>query len=168
MAEKKLSEKIIGVKPPPLHRELQIELEGAATAPPKMIHSPLELMNAKAEKPKLIFVYNADGGTFNLLTDIAHKIFSPATYACNLCALTHSNFGMRKEWKKYLAALGNPLEFLHADEFKNKYPVEKVNLPAIFIEENGLLSQIADVDQINRSQSIQDLKVIIEDRLKIE
>ena len=112
-------------------------------------------------KPKIIFVYNADSGVFNLLSDIAHKIFSPQTYECNLCAITHSNFGMKKEWKEYLDSLDNPLEFLHADEFKDKYDQEQVKLPAIFIEENNSLKQIADAAQINQSQSIEDLKSII-------
>jgi len=116
-------------------------------------------------KPKIIFVYNADSGVFNLVSDIAHKIFSPQTYACNLCAVTHSNFGMRKEWKAYLDALPNPLEFLHADEFKSKYKPEKVNLPAIFIEEDGSLRQIADADRINKTKSIEDLKLLINKEL---
>jgi hypothetical protein len=117
-------------------------------------------------KPKIIFVYNADSGVFNLLSDIAHKMFSPQTYACNLCAITHSNFGMKKEWKQYLDSLENPLEFLHADEFTGKYKSEKVNLPAIFVEENGTLKQIADTRQINRSKSITDLKNIINNELR--
>jgi len=117
----------------------------------------------ESAKPKFIFVYNADSDVFNLLSDIAHKIFSPQTYACNLCAITHSNFGMRKEWKEYLDSLDNSLEFLHADEFKSKYKHENANLPAIFIEENGSLKQIAIAGQINKSQSIQDLKLIIKE-----
>ncbi|MBC7930780.1 MAG: hypothetical protein H7Z38_09495, partial [Rubrivivax sp.] len=56
----------------------------------------------------LVFVYNADSGLFNALTDIAHKAFSPATYQCNLCALTHSTFGMRKGWKRFLETLDTP------------------------------------------------------------
>jgi len=115
-----------------------------------------------AVKPKIIFVYNADSGVFNLLSDIAHKMFSPQTYACNLCAITHSNFGIKKDWKAYLDSLGNPLEFLHADEFKGKYRFGKVNLPAIFIEETGVLKQIASAAQINESRSIQDLKTLID------
>ncbi len=115
--------------------------------------------------PKIIFVYNADSGVFNLLSDIAHKMFSPQTYACRLCAITHSNFGMKKEWKAYLDTLPYPLEFLHTDEFKNKYKPEKVNLPAIFIHENGSLKQIADAEEINKSKSIEDLKLIINNEL---
>ena len=111
---------------------------------------------------KIVFVYNADSGVFNLVSDIAHKIFSPATYACNLCAITHSNFGMRTEWKEYLDSLDSPLEFLHADEIKKKYKLEKVNLPAIYAEENGALREVADAGQINQSKTIADLKKLID------
>ena len=120
---------------------------------------------AERVKPKVVFVYNADSGVFNLAADMAHKIFSPQTYACNLCAITHSNFGMRKEWKTYLESLDNPLEFLHADEFKSKYEFEKVSLPAIFIDEAGALRQIADAGRINQSESIEDLKSLINSEL---
>ena len=74
-------------------------------------------MNEK--NTKLIFVYNADSGVFNLLGDMAHKMFSPKTYQCSLCALTHGNFGMRREFSDYLKTLPEPFEFLHADEFQN-------------------------------------------------
>lgn len=121
----------------------------------------------KLEKPKIVFVYNADSGVFNLLSDIAHKIFSPQTYACNLCAITHSNFGMKKEWKEYLDSLENPLEFLHGDEFKSKYELERAGLPAIFVEENNSLKQIVTAEQINKSQSIEDLKSIINKELSV-
>lgn len=114
---------------------------------------------------KIVFVYNADSGVFNLVSDIAHKIFSPQTYACNLCAITHSNFGMKNEWKAYLDSLDTPLEFLHADEFKEKYKPEKIDLPAVFIEENGALREIADADRINRSRTIDDLKMLINKEL---
>ena len=114
---------------------------------------------------KIVFVYNADSGVFNLLSDIAHKILSPQTYACNLCAITHSNFAMKKEWREYLDSLSNPLEFLHADEFKKKYKSEKIKLPAIFWEDDGVLKPLADADQINRSKSIGELKRLIESEL---
>jgi len=44
---------------------------------------------------KLIFVYNADSGLLNAMKDWAHKIVSPETYPCSLCALTYNNLGMR-------------------------------------------------------------------------
>ena len=115
-------------------------------------------MTTDSSKPKIIFVYNADSGVFNLLSDVAHKIFSPQTYSCNLCALTHSNFGMKAEWKTFLETLDYPLEFLHADEFKNRYPSEKFKLPAIFKSDNDVLSLLVESETINKCRNIEDLK----------
>jgi len=115
----------------------------------------------KFNKPTLVFVYNADSGMFNLLTDVAHKIFSPQTYSCNLCAITHSNLGMRDEWRKYLDGLSVPFEFLHADELKGRYKIEKIMLPAIFKKENGVLKEMIGAKTINACRDIEDLKRII-------
>ncbi|MCA1625679.1 MAG: hypothetical protein LC778_18145 [Acidobacteria bacterium] len=115
----------------------------------------------KYDKPTLVFVYNADGGIFNLLTDVAHKILSPQTYSCNLCSLTHSSFGMKDEWREYLKTLPAPFEFLHADELKAKYKIENVKLPAIFKKENGKLKETIGANAINGCRSIADLKQII-------
>ena len=68
-------------------------------------------------KPTLLFVYNADTGLFSVMTDYAHKILSPKTYPCNLCAITYGNMGMNKQWKEYINNLTIPIEFLHRDEF---------------------------------------------------
>ena len=116
----------------------------------------------KLEKPTLVFVYNADSGLFNLLTDIAHKIFSPQTYDCNLCAVTHDKFGIKDEWRQYLKTLAAPVEFLHADEFKAKYRTgDSEKLPAIFRLENGQLNLAIDSNAINACRNIDDLKRII-------
>src|SRR5687768_11489025 len=97
----------------------------------------------------LVFVYNADSGVFNALADAAHKIFSPRTYACNLCALTHTAVGMRGEWRRFLEGLGPPPEFLHADELGARYGVSGVPLPALFRREGERLSVLAGADAIN-------------------
>jgi hypothetical protein len=56
-------------------------------------------------KISLVFVYNADSGVFNTLSDIAHKIFSPETYACNLCALTPHEFRYARRVEETLSRL---------------------------------------------------------------
>ena len=119
----------------------------------------------KEKKPTIIFVYNADSGVFNLLGDIAHKIFSPQTYACNLCAITHGNFGMREEWREYLKTLKFPFEFLHSDEFRKKYTSAIAELPAVFAHQNGSVKEIISARQINECRSIEDLKRLIDKRL---
>ncbi|MCI0615940.1 hypothetical protein L0244_23385 [bacterium] len=116
-------------------------------------------------KPALVFVYNADGGLFNSLTDLAHKIFSPQTYQCNLCAITYSHFGMKKEWKDFLDKLDMSKEFLHRDELKESYGIEGVRLPAIFKKNGSKLEILIDADAINACRNIEDLKQLMMSRL---
>jgi len=108
--------------------------------------------------PTLVFVYNADSGVFNALTDAAHKIFSPRTYACNLCALTYGAARMRGEWKEFLDGLGLPLEFLHADELAARYNLTDVPLPAVFTKGGGGLSVLLGADSINACRTLDELE----------
>jgi hypothetical protein len=109
----------------------------------------------------LVFVYNADSGVFNTLADAAHKIFSPRTYACNLCALTYGAVRMRGEWREFLEGLGRPLEFLHADELAARYGLKGVPLPAVFTKEGGGLRVLAGADSVNACRTLDDLKRLI-------
>ncbi|HEX8189060.1 MAG TPA: hypothetical protein VF586_11955 [Pyrinomonadaceae bacterium] len=113
----------------------------------------------------LVFVYNADGGVFNTLADAAHKIFSPRTYACNLCALTHGAVRMRGEWKQFLEGLGRPLEFLHADELASRYGLKGVGLPAIFTKGGGGLKLLAGADSVNACRTLGELEGLVLERL---
>ncbi len=114
--------------------------------------------NDESARPALVFVYNAGSGVFNALADAAHKIFSPQTYQCNLCALTHSALGMRGEWRRFLDGLDAPPEFLHADELEARYGVAGVPLPAVFRREGGELRVLFGADAINACRTLDDLK----------
>lgn len=116
----------------------------------------------------IVFAYNADSGLFNALTDVAHKIFSPETYACNLCALTHSNFGMRAEWKRFIESLDRPVEFLHADELRAEYGVEGAKLPAVFIKDENGLRELIGAAEINACRARSELEELILERLPPE
>ena len=120
----------------------------------------------KKHTSALVFVYNAKGGLFNAAVDMAHKMFSPQTYQCKLCALTYSTFGMRKDWEEFLASLERPLEFLHSDELKNLYGISDLPLPAIFEKEGGQLKLLIDADSINRCSTIADLKQLVIDKTR--
>lgn len=109
----------------------------------------------------LIFVYNAASGIFNLAADIAHKIFSPQTYPCRLCAITYGNFGMRGEWRDYLKTLQASFEFLHADEFHEKYDFKNAEFPAVFGQMNGELDLLIGAAEINACRDLSDLKNLI-------
>ena len=81
----------------------------------------------------LIFVYNAPDGIAAALIDAAHKLISPATYPCSLCAVTYGAVAMRRDWKVYLARLPYPVKFYHRDGFLRSFPALEVALPAILI-----------------------------------
>ena len=110
---------------------------------------------------KLIFIYNADSGLFNTVTDIAHKIFSPQTYSCNLCSLTHDYFTVRNEWKSFIANLGVECEFLHRDDFKQRLPGKEIAFPAILWEERGIISLCLSAEAINRCKDLASLEQAI-------
>ena len=116
-------------------------------------------------RPTLVFVYNADSGLFNTLTDIAHKVFAPETYSCNLCAITYGNFGMRAEWKEYLESLAAEFVFLHRDELADRYPGLTTELPAIFLLVDERLQQWVSAAEINSCDSIPALQRLINQRL---
>ena len=121
------------------------------------------MMGEKSERtePTLVFVYNADSGVFNTLADAAHKIFSPRTYACHLCALTYGAVSMRGEWKQFLEGLGRPLEFLYADELATRYNLNDIRLPAVFTKVGGGLNVLAGADAINACRTLDELKRLV-------
>jgi hypothetical protein len=65
---------------------------------------------------RFAFVYNADGGLWNLLQDAAHKLLRPSTYPCSLCGLTYGPLGMKRSWAAFVRTLPGAVEFLHKDE----------------------------------------------------
>ena len=119
--------------------------------------------NAEAETA-LVFVYNADSGLFNTLTDIAHKTLSPHTYRCQLCALTHGHLRMRQEWKACLERLGVPCEFLHRDELAQRYGVRGASLPAVYRREGRELTLCLDREAIEACHSIEELQRALGER----
>ena len=117
-------------------------------------------------RPTLVFVYNADSGFTNTLLDIGHKIVSPQTYSCNLCAITHSTFSMRGEWKRFVDELGLPVEFLHRDELVERYGMSGVALPAVFLKTGGKLREWIGRNEIDRCRSLDDLQHLVKTRLQ--
>ena len=116
-------------------------------------------------RPELVFVYNADSGLFNLLADMAHKAFSPSTYNCQLCKLTHGHFGMREQWKTYLESIQAELVFLHRDEFHKQYGQHDAELPALFINIDGSAELFMNSSDINACSTLQSLIEGLEKRL---
>ena len=117
----------------------------------------------------LVFVYNADRGFFNMMADISHKVLSPSTYPCNLCALTHGAFSIRKEWRDFLAKIKPPLTFLHRDEFRKEFKLED-DLPAIYIKDlrTDNLRPFINASTLKAITGLEHLKQMISDKLTLE
>jgi hypothetical protein len=109
----------------------------------------------------LLFVYNADSGLFNTLGDIGHKLFSPATYPCRLCAITHGVLAERAEWRAFVESLGVPCEFLHRDQFRDRFPSGGIPLPAVFRLVDGQPRVCVEAAALTACSGLVDLKALI-------
>lgn len=118
-------------------------------------------MSTQPSKTQLIFVYNADSGLFNTMADIGHKIFSPSTYACDLCALTHGYFSERKAWRTFVESLPIDCIFLHKDEFQAQHPAVDVQYPVIFLKTEEQLKVCVSARSLADCKQLDDLQNLI-------
>lgn len=117
--------------------------------------------------PTLIFVYNADGGALNALADMAHKIISPATYPCSLCALTYGPFSMRRAWRRFLGTLGHAKLFFYRDEFRSELDGRNLPLPAILAANAaGDPEVVVHADELNALANLEVLMTLLTTRLR--
>ncbi|MEM8738575.1 MAG: hypothetical protein AAGG38_08875 [Planctomycetota bacterium] len=120
---------------------------------------------------KLVFVYNARSGRWNAALDSAHKLVSPGSYRCGLCAVTHHPLGMKKRWRAFVAALPAEVEFLHRDEAVGRYDVSGVRWPAVLAERPGgaggepEATVWLDADRMGGATGLEQLERLILDRL---
>jgi len=101
------------------------------------------------------------------LTDYAHKIISPKTYQCHLCALTYGNLGINNAWKDFIKSLGAKVEFLHKDEFVKKHNF-KTSYPVILKESRGKLLVLISTKELNSFKSLEELMKSIKTKLLSE
>ncbi len=114
---------------------------------------------------KLIFVYNAKSDIINSVFDYAHKLISPNTYSCQLCKLTHSNFGEKVEWKDFKEQSDIDMKFLHIDEFEEQFK-EKFSYPVLLSIENGVLTQKITSKGFEKIDSSEQLMEVVKDLSK--
>lgn len=111
---------------------------------------------------ELIFIYNAKADSMNMLLDFAHKIVSPSTYSCDLCQLTHTNFGERKEWKDFLKNSSFRLKFYHIDEFEKAFN-KKYAYPVVLKKMPDTFEIFLDSVEISKLESVKELIKRIEE-----
>lgn len=84
---------------------------------------------------RLIFVYNARAGLAAGALDSLHKLFSPATYPCSLCAVTHGLVRADPRWRAWLRTARYETVFHHRPDFRAAYPAfADLPLPAVLID----------------------------------
>ena len=114
---------------------------------------------------ELIFIYNAKSGFINELVDFAHKIISPNTYDCNLCAITYGTFAMEKSWANYVQSLPVKSVFTYKDKLVDK-KLKKTKLPAVFIRDGEELNELISANEINNINNLEHLIRVLDTRLK--
>ncbi|MBD0778535.1 GTPase [Maribacter sp. ANRC-HE7] len=121
-----------------------------------------------SDQERLIFIYNANSGIRNKIFDSAHKIFSPDTYACNLCDITYGVFSEKKAWKEFREKSLLQMEFLHKDEFKALYASKfgyKFNFPVVLIGSKGGFEVLVAKDELDKLESPEGLMRLITGRI---
>jgi hypothetical protein len=111
----------------------------------------------------LLFVYNADSGLWNGALDVMHKVFSPNTYACNLCGITYGALSVKKEWAEFIKMLPLITEFLHRDEWLKEFKRED-DLPAVFIQNGDEVRSFISAEEMNKL-SLKELKSRVLERV---
>jgi hypothetical protein len=114
----------------------------------------------------LIFVYNGDTGFFNTVADIAHKLLSPSTYPCKLCAITHGVIRMGSRWREFVDSYEGELEFLHRDQYLARSCMPDVTLPVILERLSDSKTRVlVSAEEISSVASVEELIKLIEGRL---
>lgn len=94
-----------------------------------------------------------------------HKIMSPQTYPCSLCAITNGVLSERKEWKAFREKSELEMEFLHSDEFKKQYASKfgyKFTFPIVLEDNAGELQVLISTEKLDELDSVQDLIDLVE------
>jgi len=119
----------------------------------------------KEDESRLIFIYNAKSGLVNEFLDFTHKIVSPSTYNCNLCAISYDNFSMKKKWSDYISSLPVKSTFTYKDKV-SEYGYDNIKLPSIIFQDMSKSKVIISSVEINKLKKIDQLINILSDRLK--
>ena len=130
------------------------------------------------EEKRLVFIYNADSGVMNTVKDWWHKLLRPKTYECNLCVQTFGALGMKKDWKSFIENLNVPvnflkkdkfsLEFLHRDEFKEKYDIPDAKFPSAYIQSESEFKLFISQEEMNSVKSLDNLMELVNHKIEEE
>lgn len=124
----------------------------------------------KEKAQKLLFIYNATSGKLNAVWDGIHKIFSPNSYPCSLCAITYGVVGENKLWKKFRNEAHMEMEFLHRDEFLKSYASKfghKFTFPIVLSTGKGELEVAVTTEELNQLKSAEELITVLQKHFRV-
>ena len=117
---------------------------------------------------QLYFVHNANSSLIAQTINYWKRTFFPNSVSCNLCLLISKGMAVNPLWKKFVAELPYDVEFFHKDEWKRNYPqYEDMELPAVFLGENGTFSLAINAAELKEQKNMEELQHFIRERLKI-
>ncbi len=118
-------------------------------------------------KQKIVLAYNAWGGIMPGAVGFLHKFFSPSTYPCNLCRLSHGVFGIKKEWKHFLDSLPLDKVYLDKDEVRKKYLPDDIQLPAILLSDSIHTRMLVNAYELNSVHNLHNLITLVNNKLAL-
>jgi hypothetical protein len=114
----------------------------------------------------LIFAYNADDTWRDQLVGTVQKMFNPSGYDCQLCSLTHSLIGGKKEWESWKT---NHPEldwvFLHKTEAQQSFP--DITLPFIMLQNGAEQDLILSGPDFSQFSDLKGLLGFLDGRLSL-
>jgi hypothetical protein len=115
-------------------------------------------MAPKRSIDRLLFVFNADNGSFNAFLDSARKLLR--IKGCTLCTITHGLAGEKSEWRECKEEIGVPVDYVHRDEVSGELRrVVGDQLPCVVAQTGSDLVLLLAPDVLDRCQgSVADLK----------
>lgn len=119
----------------------------------------------------LLFVDNINSGVLQPFKD-----FSAGTAAVSgagthtLSTLTHSPVGMKKEWKRFLKDLDIPSRTLERSEFISEFGSRhpETTFPVVFVLKGTELAVLISTEELNQCRDLNDLIVLLRQRLLFE
>lgn len=114
---------------------------------------------------KLVFVYNVNSDPLSLILDGAHKVFSPSTYACELCEITYSNLGERRAWKKFRKSTQIELEFIYKNQMIKRYGIDETCPLVLFVEDDRSPEIRITKQDFSTIKTPEELIILIENKL---
>jgi hypothetical protein len=115
---------------------------------------------------EIILTYNAQSGLKNAILDSFHKIFSPSTYPCDLCALTYGHFSENSHWKKFRMRSNIQISFYHIDEFEAKFGKLNYRYPVALLHQNKTFDTLISPEEFKQLKNTEELIARVETTIK--